>query len=226
MTERCQLLHRFTFGLALTAALALATLYAGTAAAQSGRRLPKSAPTPVPSPQPLPVENKPAEKPKPALRFIVGIEQRGVYAATPSYLFDSVLRACAGRLDDAPLVEVDVSQRDMSRGEAIKRAKAEKEAYVVWLHLRSDRISSGPETDLNELYLEYAVFAPTTARLAASGQTYPRAYGSRGVIVAPRVPGRTNLPYIEQALKQAAREAAERILAALTADVRPGRVPG
>ena len=195
------------------------------AAAQSGRRLPKSAPTPTPSPQPVQA-TKPAEKPKPALRLIVGAEQRGYLSGLPSYFNDAVLKACAERLDAAPSVEVTVSHRDVGRGEAVKTAKAEKEAYVVWLQLRTDRIGYDQQIDINDLYLEYVVFAPTTAKIEANGRTYPQGYGRGGVIVNPgRLPG-NNLPYIEQALKQAARAAAERILDALVTRIPGDRTPG
>ena len=206
------------------AALAV-TLISMTAAAQSGRRLPKSAATPAPSPEVVPA-TKPAEKPKPALKLIVGAEQRGFLNGLPSYFNDTVLKSCAERLDAAPSVEVTVSHRDVSRGEAIKTAKAEKEAYVVWLQLGTDRMGYDRQIDINDLYLQYVVFAPTTAKVEANGRTYPQGYGRGGVIVNPgRLPG-NNLPYIEQALKQAARAAAERILDALATHMPGDRTPG
>ncbi len=214
----------FSFSLAVIVAWAFATFPKPTTA-QSGRRLPKTAATPAPSPQALPAEVKPPEKTKPALRFIVGIEHPDAFKGVPSYLSETVLQACASRLDEAPAVEVDVSHRDVNRGEAIKRAKAEKEAYVVWMHLRSDTATAGVERDPNQLFVEYVVYSPTTAKLATSGRTYQRAYGTGPVIMTPRVPGRASWPYIEQALKQAGREAAERILAALKTELPSGRVP-
>lgn len=220
------MLSESTFRLIALAALAIAFIPL-TAAAQSGRRLPKPTPTPAPSPQPVQVAAKPAPKPKPALKLIVGAEQRGFMSGLPSYLTSSVLKACADRLDAEPSIEVTVSHRDVSRGEAIKTAKAEKEAYVVWLQLGSDRMDYGRQTDINDLYLQYVVFAPMTAKVAANGRTYPQGYGTGGVIVNPgRFPGGNNLPYIEQALKQAARAAAERILDALIADLPGGTIPG
>ena len=214
-----------TFKLLVMAAVAV-VLISITATAQSGRRLPKSTPTPDPTPQPVPAA-KPAEKPKPALKLIVGAEQRGYMSSgLPSYFTSTVLNACSERLDAAPSVEVTVSHRDVNRGEAVKTAKAEKEAYVVWLQLGSDRMNPGGQADINDLYLQYVVFAPTTAKTVANGKTYPQGYGRGGVIVNPgRIPG-NNLPYIEQALKQAARTAAERILDALMAHIPGDRVPG
>ena len=214
----------YSFKLVVMAALAVA-LIPMTAAAQSGRRLPKATPTPAPTPQPVQA-TKPAEKPKPTLKLIVGAEQRGYMAGLPSYLTDSVLKACAERLDSAASVDVTVSHRDVGRGEAVKTAKAEKEAYVVWLQLGSDRMGYGGQTDINDLYLQYVVFAPMTAKVATNGRTYPQGYGRGGVIVNPgRFPG-GNLSYIEQALKQAARTAAERILDALIANIPGERAPG
>lgn len=188
--------------------------------------MPKAAATPAPTPTPEPASTKPAETPKAALKLIVGADD-GYIAGIPSFLTSSALRGCGDRLDAAPNVDVTVTHRDVNGGEAIKTAKAEKEAYVVWLRLGSDRMRMDNQIDLNELYLEYVVYAPTTAKIAASGRTYPAGYGRGGVILNPGgIPGRNTWPYIEQAIKQAGRAAAERILDALIAKLPPERVPG
>lgn len=148
-------------------------------------------------------------------------------AGIPSFLTSSAVKGCVDRLDAGPNVDVTVTHRDVSRGEAIKTAKAEKEAYVVWLKLGSDRMRMDNQIDLNELYLEYVVYTPTTAKIAASGRTYPAGYGRGGVIMNPGgIPGRNSWPYMEQAIKQAGRAAGERILDALMAKLPPERVPG
>lgn len=231
MMGRSRLLHRFGFIPAAAMTFALVAICAGTLAAQSGRRVSKSTPAPAPSPQSpespqsLATEKKPSEA-KPALSFIIGIEQRGHFADTPLYFFESVLRAAADRLDDAPSVKVDIAHRDMSRGDAVKRAKAENEAFVVWMQLRIDSMRSGSASDLSQLYIEYWVFAPGTAKIATSGHTYQQTFRSGPIVLAPGMPGRNNPAYAEQLLKQAARDAAARILAAVR-DYLPGdRVPG
>ena len=141
------------------------------------------------------------------------------------YLYDTVLRACAERLDDSPSVKATVANREMNRSEAVKRAKAETESHIVWLQLRLDRgTGSSNEDDLREVYIDYAVFAPSTAKTVTSGRTYQQMYRAGGVIVMPRPGGRTSLPYVEQLLKQAARDAAERILSALNLPSR--KIPG
>jgi len=222
MAKRSRLLRIQAAILAAIAIFVLVALSAGTLTAQSGRRVPKSKSAPPPEPQSVPAETKPAEKAKPTLSFIVGIYRDFGFGNIPSYFSDSVLRACADRLDDAPSVKVDIAPRDVNRGEAVKQAKAEKEAYVVWMQLRADSMNAGQGSSLSEIYIEYVVFTPTTAKVATSGRTYQQAYRSGGVIGLPRTSSVTS----EYALKQAAREAAERILAAVKNHLPGDRVPG
>jgi hypothetical protein len=213
------------YGLAIAAAFALVAVSAGAVAAQSGRRAPRSsAPAPTPTPQAEPAEKKPAAESRAALSFIVGIDREAGFAIIPMYLYDSVLRACGDRLDDSPSVKVNIANREMNRGEAIKRAKAETESNVVWIQLRFDSGMGQSDADLREVYLDYWVFAPTTAKVITNGRSYQQVYRGGGVIVMPRPGGRASLPYIEQLLKQAARDAAERILSAM--DLPSRRVPG
>jgi hypothetical protein len=105
----------------------------------------------------------------------------------------------------------------MNRGDAIKLAKSEKVAFVALLQLRSEG-SMGPTMSSNsygDVSIEYVVFSPETAKVVTSGKTYPHAYGKGGVVVGPKTTGRTSQVYADQLLKQAAREAADRILSAL-----------
>jgi hypothetical protein len=192
----------------LCATVLLAWSTAGVA--QSGRRVHKSAPLPVSTPEPTPTPEKPAEKPKPAFTFVIGMDRYGDFSRIPLYVSNGVVRTCAGRLDDSDLVKVEVVTRDISRADAVLRAKSEKEAYVVWLQLRPNTLSgrAGSNDDPYNVQIEYYVFAPTTAKQVTSGRTYPAAYRNRGVIVSPKTPG----IYGDYSLNQAAREAAERIL--------------
>jgi len=222
MAKRSRLLRIQAASLAAIAVFALVAFCAGTLTAQSGRRVPKSKSAPPPEPQSVPAETKPAEKPRPALSFIIGIYRDSGFGNIPLYFSDSVLRACADRLDDYPSVEVDVAHRDVNRGEAVKRAKAEKEAYVVWMQLRADSMNANRGSNLSEVFIEYVVFTPTTAKVATSGRTYQQAFRSGGVIGLPRTSDATS----EYSLKQAAREAAERILAAMKNHIPGDRVPG
>lgn len=225
MRDQARVTSLLVSGLALAAAFALVVGSAGAVAAQSGRRAPRSSvPAPTPTPQSTSVEKKPAAETSAALSFIVGIDRVANFTNIPMYLYDSVLRACAERLDDSPSVKVDIANREMSRGEAVKRAKAETQSHIVWMQLRFDSASGQNDADLSEVYIDYWVFAPTTAKMITNGRSYQQVYRGGGVIVMPRPGGRASLPYTEQLLKQAARDAAERILSAMEL---PGRsVPG
>jgi len=222
MTNRRHVVHIVASSLTAVAVFVLIALLAGPVAAQSGRRGPKpSLPAPAPTPEAAAVKEKPAET-KDALSLIVGIE-RGAFSNVPNYLYDTVLSACAERLDDSPSVKADIANREMSRGEAVKRAKAETESHVVWIQLNSDDARSQSSGDLRDVYVEYIVFAPTTAKIVISGRAHQQAYGGGGVIAMPRPGGPSSLPYTEQLLKRAARDAAERILSGMHVSGR--RVP-
>ena len=188
----------FTFCAALVAICALAIV------AQSGRRARNPAPAPVLTPEETPLPT-PVEKAKPAFTFIVGLGRYNDFSRVSLSSYSGVLRSCADRLNDARSVKADVATRDMSRADAVRQAKAEQEAYVVWLQLRADA-STGIDASSSSLYIEYAVFAPITAKQLTSGHTYPEAY-RRTPVKIPTSP--TNGDYY---LNQAARGAAERIL--------------
>ena len=168
----------------------------------------------------MPAPVKPIEKEKASLTFIVGIDRDLSFVSIPVYFSEGVLRECANRLDAGPSVDVDVAPRDVNRGESVKRAKAEKEAYVVYLNLRSDSMNSSAGGSYQDIYLEYVVFTPQTGKVATSGRTYQRSVGS--VIGVPR----TSSAAVEYALKDAGRAAAERILDAMSSRRSEDRVPG
>jgi len=207
--------------LALVTVLGLLLICALTVLAQSGRRAPKSTPVPAPTPESSPPPPAKQSPEKPGLPLIIGIDARDSFSSIPAYFYDTVLQSCAGRLRDEPSVLVEVGSRDVNRGDAVKRAKAEKEGYVVLLQLRVDSIgSSSGSTDLSQVYIEYFVFAPMTAKQVISGSAYQQAYRTKGVIVGPTTSG--GVAYTEYRLKQAARDAAERILHGLHISPPPG----
>jgi hypothetical protein len=176
--------------------------------AQSGRRVRKPAPLPIPTPEATSTPTTSSEKPKLAITFIVGLDKYGDSSRISLNAYSGVLRNCTDRLGDSLSVKAEVSTHDMSRSDAVRQAKAEKEAYIVWLQLRPNTFTgqTGVYDDSNNVYIEYSVFAPATAKLATSGNTYPEAYRNKRV----RVPtSSTNGDYY---LNQAARGAAERIL--------------
>lgn len=218
MTNR-PIVRNVASSLSLVMVFALIAVWNGPVVGQSGRRGPKtSVPAPTPPPPDVPEEKKPAAETKAALTFIVGIDRGSSFTYIPTYFYDTVLRTCAERLDNAPSVSVTAANRELNRAEAIKRAKAETESYIVWMQLRGTGVGSQSGDDLREVYIEYLVYAPTTAKTVTNGRTYQQMARAGGVIAMP--PGRGSVVYSEQLLKQAARDAADRILHAMNVSGR------
>lgn len=218
MLNHSPLLRAFAAGFALVFVLSCAS----TDLAQSGRRVRKSTPASVstPEPTPTPIPNASSEKPKPRLTFIIGLDRYDGFANIPSYAYEGVLRSLADRLK-APGIQVGATQSEMSHIDAIQKAKAENESYVVWLQLQVDTMSSntGNSGNLDNIVIEYTVLAPATAKVATSGRTYPQR--NKGIILGPRTSG----IYGDRYLNQAAQEAADRILAHFRLHMPPNKQP-
>jgi hypothetical protein len=196
--------------------LSIAILFACAAGnfAQSGRRSNGGTTTTAPSVSgPKTVEKKPDKPPK--LQLLVGIDNRDPMSNIPYYITDTVIDNCVRRLGDASEVQVTSAGRGMNRADAIKRAKEETVRYVVWLQIGSELADSGKQPTKNsvdELYVSYAILEPGTAKFKQSGRSHHQIYqsGKGGVSSTSR-----NGPmYSEYALRQAARETAERVLEA------------
>jgi hypothetical protein len=194
----------------VTVFLALLVTCALGIAAQSGRRAPKSAPAPAPAPLPEPTPARVATpvQPKLVLHLVVGIDRYDNYSSITIGTYNDVLRSCAQRLDEPPSVTVERVERPLSRNEASNRAKADKNAYVVWLRVREDEMSSNTTGTPNNVYIEYFVFAPTTGKVFSSGSAYPR---KKGIIPSSRTPGIND----GRDVIEAARTVANKILSAL-----------
>ena len=191
--------------------------------AQSGRRSTTTPTTTAPSVSgPKTVEKKP-EKP-PRLQLLVGIDNRNPSSNVPYYVTDTVIDNCMRRLGDASDVIVTAAGSGMNRSDAIKAAKEETVRYVVWLQIGSELADAGRQPSKNsvdELYVSYTIFEPGTAKLKQTGRSHHQIYQTgRGGVSAPI----KNSPlYSEYALKQAALETAERILAAFDIKLRSER---
>src|SRR5690349_20313628 len=97
-----------------------------SAHAQSGRRQAKTAPAepvPTPSPEPTPAPKK-AEKDSSAL-FYIGADRFNSSTSIPFTYYDAAIKGCADRLRAGSSGSVDVTDKPMSRGDAIKKAKSE-----------------------------------------------------------------------------------------------------
>jgi len=208
MLNPSALLYRLIAAFAIVFVLSCAS----TGLAQSGRRVRKSDPVPVatPEPEPSPTPSAAREKLKPRFTFLVGVDRRDAFANIPLYAYDGVLRNVVDRLDDSPAVQVNGSQSEMSRGDAVQKAKAEKEGYVILLQLEIDAMSSNSQNSRTpDIVIEYSVLAPMTAKQVTYGRTYTQAQRSRGGILNPGTSG----IYGDRYLNQAAQEAADKILA-------------
>jgi hypothetical protein len=183
--------------------------------AQSGRRQvkpPPSAPVPTPIPEATPT---PKKQVKNELLFFVGANRHDSYANLPFTYYDAVLRGCASRLRAGSSADVEVSENDVNRGEAIKKAKSETKAYVVWLNLTIDSMARS----YDELVLEFIVYAPETAKVVTNGRSYLTGRRAGPVVVDPN-PRRTSGLYREELLKQAGEEVGDRIIKSLHLDVQ------
>lgn len=195
--------------LAIAGLIVLCTL---AAFAQSGRRVRKSTTPPVSTPEATPSPTPKKTPEQPAIPIYLGANSFDSFGNIPFYFNESVAKSCAEGLQQRGIIHVELTSRDMSRADAVKRAKEMKEGYVVLLELRSDRMrSSGRENDLSNVYIEYVVFAAATAKTVTSGPAYQQSSGIRDIIV-----GRSDSPAAaEQRLKNAARVAAQRILGSI-----------
>lgn len=174
---------------------------------QSGRRASKPSSPAVVEPAPAEEPVTPTPKPKPGLLLNVGIDQDGGFANFPLYYYADALRTIIGRLRQDSSVGVNDAGA-MTRGDAVKGAKAEQAGYVVYLQLKSDSMdSSGLRENAKDAVVEYWVFAPATAKVVTSGHTYARDYQNKSIL-------RPNTSvYDNYLLSLAAKAAAEQILA-------------
>jgi hypothetical protein len=194
------------------ATVLLFALCALSVQAQSGRRQvkpPPVAPVPTPTPEATPIPKK--ETKKDDLVFFVGADRDSSYQSLPFSYYDAVLQGCASRLRAGSSASVDISDHDVNRGEAIKKAKAETKAYVVWLNLTLDTMARS----YDDLVLEYIVYAPETAKIVTSGHSYLRGQRAGPITVDPTGGRGSSGIYREQLLKRMGEEAGDRIIKAL-----------
>jgi len=191
--------------------IAVLLLCALTVQAQSGRRQvkpPPAAPVPTPTPEATPI---PKNQVKNELLFSLGADRDSYYASLPFSYYDAVLQGCASRLRAGSSADVDVSDHDVNRGEAIKKAKAETKAYVVWLNLTVDTMGRS----YNDLVLEYIVYAPQTAKVVTNGRAYPRGRRAGPITVDPNGGRTASGLYYQELLKRTGEEVGDRIIKSL-----------
>jgi hypothetical protein len=188
-----------------------------TANAQSGRRQSKPAPAaPVPTPTPEPTPTPTPKRSDSDTTFVVALGDRGTgFSYAPLGYYEAARNGCAERLREKTSLPVDTPQRELTRGEAIQKAKASKTTYVVLISLIEDRMSaSSNSSGYVEFEVDYVVFAPGTAKVLASGRTYESAM-RKGPVSVGRPRGSNYPAYREAILRRAGEDAADRILKSL-----------
>jgi hypothetical protein len=213
------------------AAILLVLLSICTAQAQSGRRAPKAS---SPSPPPPPAEpEKPAAPPKtpvePQLHLLL-IPDISTNLNFSVYYPERVQQWVAQRLRDAGSLGVAVGNSG-TRSEAIKRAKASPEGFVIFLQVEDSGYGSDvsrTNRNLDNARISYSLFSPVTGKSKASGVVYVTQRGistsgggigiGRGRVLPLCYPGvRGN----DVVLLQASLEVAERIMSALDVPIPP-----
>jgi hypothetical protein len=149
----------------------------GAVEAQSGRRNPKGSPSPPAPPTqteqapPTPQARIPAQ-PQIPLLVLIDVSQN-LYFAIP--LPERVQTWVANRLRESSALSV-MEGDGANRSEAIKRAKASKETFVIFLQLEesaaSPVISRQGRPNLDDVRIGYTIFAPVTGKAQSSGVFY------------------------------------------------------
>jgi len=143
------------------------------------------------------------------------MDRRDTFAGFPISYYDAALIGCADSLKHGSSAMVDVAQQEMSRSDAIKKAKDEKTTYVILLRVANQSMSSTTNPNYGDLAVEYTVFAPTTGKVATTGRTYQGSTRKGPIVVGPTIPGSNNTVLGEDSMKRAGEDAGDRILSAL-----------
>jgi hypothetical protein len=204
---------------------------ASSAAAQSGRRIPKKPPNrePVPpSPKEDLEENAPSTSAVPATPVIVASDLYDI-AYGSSVLTGVVTEGIMDRLGEVRSIRASAMGDRVNRKDASDAAKKSTDTYVLWFQLRIDS-PMGTEQGVNAsqyaqyLYVDYVIFAPGTGKQKTMGHVYQRQRGVAGGVPFPGPAPRTTAWGAEYALRYAGRETADRLLDILGL-ARPPNIP-
>lgn len=170
------------WGIALAALLVSVVLESGQADAQSGRRAAKPS-TPVSS-TPAPVvttesASSGAEKPlalgelPSKVRLLVARQPTSKRLLSEDQIFASFVK----QLNRYENIEA-TSVGDTKEGQAVERAKAETEAFIILLKFDIDSFQGGTIImNSHDLQIEYSVLAPHTGKRQTKGKVYFQGIG-------------------------------------------------
>lgn len=207
----------------------LVMLFAVAVAAQSRRRPPAADPPPpivLSTPDNPPTGTTPQKKPAvPALPLIVGADSfNASFDSLPSSLYDYLYGACVDRLRDSGAVAVTASG-EMTRKEAIDRAKSQTETYVVWLEASTDNFGGAGtgRTNVDRLFVNYTIFSPQTAKVKSSGRVYADTVrATTGGPIGVSLPTINRRLPIQYKLQLMGAEVADRVLSGFNIPLRKG----
>jgi hypothetical protein len=218
----------FPSSLLIFASLLLFLSVQGAALAQSGRRAPKGSGTATPAPTPTqteqtpPVQAKAPAQPQISLLVVSDISQT-LYLAIP--FPERVQTWVAKRLRDSSALAVMEGER-ANRSEAIKRAKASTDTFVIFLRVDESNatlIARPGRPNVGGISIGYFIIAPVTGKTQSSGVVYVNERSTsigigRGRSVPLCFPGvRGN----DLLLLEASLEVASRIISALDVPAPP-----
>lgn len=148
--------------------LVITLVVAGVMMAQAGRHIPKG-PEPTPAPVSTPSQvYEPKAPPKPSFVLkVVSDLPFGVYQIFPKP--ELMPEWAIERLRTSMLLDV----RDggiVNRRDAVKQAKGETEAYVIWLQLQEDSFgAAGNRPGAGEVSIYYEILSPVTGKTKTMG---------------------------------------------------------
>jgi len=153
----------------------------GETDAQSGRRASKPSSSVNSTPAPVTIENPKPEAEKPLrpgdlpakVRLLVARQPTSRHLLSEDQIFASFVKQL-NRYDNIEATSVG----DTKEGQAIERAKAETEAFVILLKFDIDSFQRGTIImNSQDLQIEYSVLAPRTGKRQTKGKVYFQGIG-------------------------------------------------
>jgi hypothetical protein len=137
----------------------------------------------------------------------------------PSNIAREIVQSFYSRLHERYASLAVTQERDMSRKEAVERARKVQKIFVVWLQVETDRPETEREkpdaSDYDTLAVTYVVFTPGTAEIKTEGRVYYQRLNERAMRNGANRQRRrppVRLPS-EETLEGVGRLAADRVLA-------------